>query len=112
MTFDSKMQPSSSHGEPLPSQSPRLSTSAAAIRQRRLRERKRQGVIFIDLEVGPSAVNCLVRSGCLHPEIRNERVELQPCRQSMQSYGLINPSGEWPNAAGSSGQGNQRKDRL
>ncbi len=111
MTFDSKPRQSGSHEKPLPSQTPRLSTSAA-IRQRRLRERKRQGVIFIDLEVGPSAVNCLVRSSCLHPEIRNERVELQPCRQSMQSCGLIISSGEWPNAAGSSGQGNQRKDRL
>ena len=47
-----------------------LSTKPAAIRQRRLRERKRKGIIFIDLEVGASAVACLVNVGLLSREMR------------------------------------------
>lgn len=53
------------------------STSAATIRQRRLRQRRRQGTVVIKLEVGARAVNCLIGAGLLTPQKRTDPVEVR-----------------------------------
>ena len=41
------------------------SLSPTAIRQRRCRERRREGAVFIEMELGPIAIQVLARIGCL-----------------------------------------------
>jgi hypothetical protein len=53
------------------------STSPAAIRQRRLRDRKRKGTILTNLEVGAGAIACLVRAGILASEKRTDSNEVR-----------------------------------
>ena len=48
------------------------STLPAAIRQRRLRDRKRSGAVVVNLENSAPAVACLVRTGLLAPQKRTD----------------------------------------